>query len=393
MLGLIKQLAKLITIAVNFPALVKLLMKMQQENQETGTLEISIDIAKVVSLPKVLEYTDKVDEAAESASDSEKAFHEVRKEQIENDEDLSDSETDSENQLHEERIQQIENNEDSSDLKKEELMLAETARHTNRLAEIQRDAALAGVYKVQRLLQEDQRHITKLAQIQIDSLSQKETIRQEVAKERAIQIDPAIRTTLAPILLMVGIPAGIIWLKNIITGLDGVSAVSAEDAEKDFEQSINETSKMGPDGKYIGTKKLGEKNKDNQRILKVYSEEPIVEFKYDSGGDLINLINYIKIKDDEVTDKPDFTVNLISSYPTDLRKYFTYRLTDINKTGATIEIRIGSTDTQPKYDGNLTFQIEGWKIDRNTGRPDGRDRAFNTFIVPVNFGKTFPTES
>ena len=226
-------------------------------------------------------------------------------------------------------------------------------------------------------------------------------------------IEPSITTALAPLTLMIGIPTALKKISEItsnasanaallndrgIAGPDGEpytvpagniteTAIPPDTAEAGFQAGL---STAGFKGTYIGKKTLSEEREDNEDVLKVYSQEPIVEFKYDTAGDLINSINYISINDDEVTDDPEFQVNFIGSSPSDLQNKFTIRLTDISKTTAGIEIR--TPDTEPNYDGILTVEVQGNKINRRRFRGDTTTRASNTFTIPVRFASTFGGE-
>ena len=225
--------------------------------------------------------------------------------------------------------------------------------------------------------------------------------------QRQQAIEPAVTTALAPLTLLVGIPIALKKISDIITnasdtadllnnrGIEGYEASKSNITETpasagQLSQLEGSLSSAGFKGTYIGKKTLSDEREDNEDVLKVYSQEPIVEFKYDTAGDLINSINYISINDDEVTDDPEFQVNFIGSSPSDLQNKFTIRLTDISKTTAGIEIR--TPDTEPNYDGILTVEVQGNKINRRRFRGDTTTRASNTFTIPVRFASTFGGE-
>jgi hypothetical protein len=337
MFGLIKQLAKLITIAKNIPALLLLLPKLLKENNETGTLEISVDIAKVVSLPQIAKYVGDIQDRAQDSIGSENQFHEYLLEQIENNEDLSTSEK-----------------------------TLETANEVSR-------------------------HTDRLQKISSDTLSSIEEVTEDVAQQRAVQIDPAIRTALAPLTMAVGIPQGIQWLTSIVSGLGNVPVVGAAAAEAAFNSDINSAEAAeGTDGGYpVGSTIV------DKEVLLTFSQVEDPAFEYDDNGVAIPRLNLF-VKDEDVKDNPNYNLTLKSygvNFPSNQKDRVTYF---INENGEiTINWRYASIDTNisnPRFDSSITFSVGADKINRRRFRPDGTTRARNTFVIPIRFASTYPEQ-
>lgn len=337
MFGLIKQLAKLITIAKNIPQLLSLLPRMITENEETGTLDISVDIAEVVSLPQILEASGEIVSSSTKLIESENSFYQSTLESITNDTDLSESEK-------------------------------TLARQT-----------------------ENVRHTLKLEQITSNALSDKDKITSEIAADRAIQIDPAIRTTLAPITLMVGIPAGIQWLTTTLTSLGNIPVTGADEAEAAFNSDINSAeSAEGADGQYpVGSTVI------DKEVLLTFSQIESPAFEYDDNGVAVKRLKFF-VKDD-VTDNPKYNLTLTQfgvNFPSNQKDRITYFI-DNNTGEITVNWRYASTDdniSQPRFDSSITFSVGGDKINRRKFRPDGTTRARNTFNIPIKFASTFPQQ-
>ena len=353
MLGLLGQLKKLVTFVVNLPQVITLIPKLTDSKELSRTL--ALGSLESEQLQGVLDQLSKV----------------------------ADAQFDFINKNEAARIQEIQNSNMSNQEKEEKI--AEVREQMN----VKRERVLDGIE------------------------NQKSTYVESQVGQTQKAIEPSITTALAPLTLLIGIPTALKKISEItsnatanaallndrgINSPDGTpyavpagniteTAISPDTAEAGFQAGL---STAGFKGTYIGKKTLSEEREDNEDILKVYSQEPIVEFKYDTAGDLINSINYISINDDEVTDDPEFQVNFIGSSPSDLQNKFTIRLTDISKTTAGIEIR--TPDTEPNYDGILTVEVQGNKINRRRFRGDTTTRASNTFTIPVRFTSTFGGE-
>ena len=336
MFGLIKQLAKLITIAKNIPALLLLLPKLLKENNETKTLEISVDIAKVVSLPQIAKYVGDIQDRAQDSIGSENEFHEYLLEQIENNEDLSTSE------------------------------------------------------KTLETRNEVSRHTDKLQKISSDTLSSIEEVTEDVAQQRAVQIDPAIRTALAPLTMAVGIPEGIQWLTRIVSGLGNIPVVDAATAEAAFNSDINSAeSAEGADGGYpVGSTIV------DKEVLLTFSRTEDPAFEYDDNGVAVSKLTFF-VKDD-VKENPKYNLTLKSygvNFPSNQKDRITYNIKDDGQIN--VFWRYASIDTnisQPRFDSSITFSVGADKINRRRFLPDGTTRARNTFVIPIRFASTYPEQ-
>jgi len=336
MFGLIKQLAKLITIAKNIPALLLLLPKLLKENTETGTLEISVDIAKVVSLPQITKSVGDIQDRAQDSIGSENQFHEYLLEQIENNEDLSTSE------------------------------------------------------KTLETADEVSRHTDRLQKISSDTLSDIEEVTEVVAQQRAVQIDPAIRTALAPLTMAVGIPQGIQWLTSIVSGLGDVPVVDAATAEAAFNSDINSAeSAEGADGGYpVGSTTV------DKEVLLTFSQVEDPAFEYDDNGVAVPKLTFF-VKDD-VKENPKYNLTLKSygvNFPSNQKDRITYNIKDDGQIN--VFWRYASIDTnisQPRFDSSITFSVGADKINRRRFLPDGTTRARNTFVIPIRFASTYPEQ-
>ena len=337
MFGLIKQLAKLIVIAKNIPQLLSLLPRMITETKQPGTLDISVDIAKVVSLPQILEASEEIASSSTKLIESENSFYQSTLESITNDTSLSES---------------------------EKTLATQT---------------------------ENVRHTLKLEQITSNALSDTDKITSGIAADRAIQIDPAIRTTLAPITLMVGIPAGIKWLTNILTSLGNIPVTGADAAEAAFNSDINSAeSAEGVDGQYpVGSTVI------DKEVLLTFSQIENPAFEYDDNGVAVKRLKFF-VKDD-VKDNPNYNLTLNQfgvNFPSNQKDRITYFI-DNNTGEITVNWRYASIDdniSQPRFDSSITFVVEGDKINRRRARPDGTTRARNTFNIPIKFTSTFPQQ-
>ena len=338
MLGLIKQLAKLITVAINIPQLLLLLPKMITENEETKTLDITNELATALSVPEIIASAEMFVTGSEAQRVSAADYRNMAYGRIDADPKLTDDERTMQRNI-------------------------VTDKYTKRLQEISEDVA-----------------------------SNIQKITENIPKEKAKQMDPSIRTALAPLTMMVGIPAGIIWLTDTLSSLGNVSVVGADAAEAAFNSAINaEEASSGADGEYpVGS------TIEDEGVLLTFSRTAAPSFEYDNNGIGVPKLNFF-IKDD-VKDNPNYTLTLTSygvNFPSNQKDSITYFI-DKNTGRITVDWRYASVDPniiQPNFDNSITFTVQGDKINRRFWIfPDGTKRAVNTFAIPIKFATTFPQQ-
>ena len=347
MFGLIKQLAKLITIAKNLPNLIKLLTGIVKDYSPgpedppaptPNILGLSYEIGKTLTTPaktKVLtvtlpEYIIEYEQESSGWRDT--------------------------------AIDRINSNDVLTDNEKTAKIDREKARHNDRVAQYTQD--LRDVY---------------------------EPYANGLAMARAEQMDPAIRTAVAPITLAIGIPTLLLWLKDVASGCGDVGTpVSADEAEAAFNSDINSAeSAEGADGGYpVGSTIV------DKEVLLTFSQVEDPAFEYDDNGVAVPKLTFF-VKDD-VKENPKYNLTLKSygvNFPSNQKDRITYNIKDDGQIN--VFWRYASIDTnisQPRFDSSITFSVGADKINRRRFRPDGTTRARNTFVIPIRFASTYPEQ-
>lgn len=347
MFGLIKQLAKLITIAVNIPNLIKLLTGIVKDYSPgpedppaptPNILGLSYEIGKTLTTPaktKVLtvtlpEYIIEYEQESSGWRDT--------------------------------AIDRINSNDVLTDNEKTAKIDRENTRHNERVEQYTQD--LRDVY---------------------------EPYANGLAMARAEQMDPAIRTAVAPITLAIGIPTLLLWLKDVTSGFGDVGTpVSADEAEAAFNSDINSAEAAeGADGGYpVGSTTV------DKEVLLTFSQVEDPAFEYDDNGVAVPKLTFF-VKDD-VKENPKYNLTLKSygvNFPSNQKDRITYNIKDDGQIN--VFWRYASIDTnisQPRFDSSITFSVGADKINRRRFLPDGTTRARNTFVIPIRFASTYPEE-
>jgi len=347
MLGLIKQLASLITVAVNIPNLIKLLTGIVRDYSPgpedppaptPNVLGISYEIGKSVTAPaktKVLTVTLPqyiIDYEQESSGWRDAAI------------DRINSKYDDGELLSSEKTAKIDR---------------ENTRHNERVAEYTQD--LRDVY---------------------------EPYANGLAMGKAEQIDPAIRTAVAPIMLAIGIPTLLNWLKNVAGGFGDVGITSQSEAEGNFNSALAAESAAQGEGIPVGSLQ------DSTKNLLLFSSTLSPSFKYENGNLVDRLVYFVN--DKNVTDEPNYQLTIERygvRFPNEEKSNITYR---IDKSSGVITLRW--TGQTPNFDSDITFKVTGWEKAPlgirilGGGLFEQRDRASNTFTVPIRFASTYPEQ-
>jgi len=349
MLGLIKQLAKLITIAKMLPKIPKLARELTSSPE---------DIALTLTMGV---YADEIDAM------------------ISKNEQSLDDITDSLNQTSQERIQEIQDSNASPQVKQTE---------------------------IDKINQENAQRISQLRASSGDDL--RDSI-DEKLKEKAKTIEPSIQAALAPPLALIGIPAGLVYVIRKISAatdvaeklstlgstvslptgkVSNVDVIDPAQAEAAFNADINAQGAADGGGYPVGNTTVA------SNILLTFSSTEDSSFKYDESGTIQKNL-YLFVKDD-VTDDPDYRLTLKSygvNFPSNQKNRVTYAINPQGQismfwNNASIDTNI----SQPSFDSTITFDVEGWKKTEKKWYQIGnqRDRAFNTFVIPVKFQSTYP---
>lgn len=347
MFGLIKQLAKLITIAVNIPNLIKLLTGIVKDYSPgpedppaptPNILGLSYEIGKTLTTPKKVEILTKT--LPEYISNYQEESSQIRDAAIQN---------------------------------------------------INANNVLTNNEKNIKINREKAKHIQRVADYTEDLTQAYEPYANSLAMDKAEQMDPAIRTAVAPITLAIGIPTLLLWLKDVASGFGDVGTpVSADEAEAAFNSDINSAeSAEGADGGYpVGSTIV------DKEVLLTFSQVEDPAFEYDDNGVAVPKLTFF-VKDD-VKENPKYNLTLKSygvNFPSNQKDRITYNIKDDGQIN--VFWRYASIDTnisQPRFDSSITFSVGADKINRRRFFPDGTTRARNTFVIPIRFASTYPEQ-
>tara|TARA_S200002703_G_C3787974_1_gene243076 strand:- start:540 stop:1595 length:1056 start_codon:yes stop_codon:yes gene_type:complete len=351
MFGLIKQLAKLITIAKNLPKIPPLVTQLTKPE----------DIALTLAMGMV---GDDIDQMVQSNSQN---LNEI---------------TQSLEQTSQERIQEVQDSTASEEVKQQE---------------------------ISRINQERIQQISQITEGSSEAI--KSAVEQKV-QDKAKSMEPAIQAALAPLLALIGIPSAIVYLIDKISGASKAAEVlstigsdisqpnssvsnpgvtSADDAEAAFNSDINSAeAAAGADGGYpVGSTIV------DKEVLLTFSQVEDPTFEYDENGVAIPRLNLF-VKDEDVKDNPNYNLTLKSygvNFPSNQKDRVTYFISENGE--ITINWRYASIDTNisnPRFDSSITFEVGGDKINRRRFFPDGTTRARNTFVIPIRFASTYPEQ-
>jgi len=350
MFGLIKQLAKLITIAKNLPKIPPLVTQLTKPE----------DIALTLAMGMV---GDEIEEMVQSNS---KNLNEI---------------TQSLEQTSQERIQEVQGSTASEEIKQQE---------------------------INRITQERNQQVRQITEGSDQTI--KLAVEQKV-QDRAKAMEPAIQAALAPLLALIGIPSAILYLIEKISGVSKAAAVlseigsdisqpnlsvsnpgvtSADDAEAAFNSDINSAEAAeGADGGYpVGSTTV------DKEVLLTFSRTEDPAFEYDDNGVAVSKLTFF-VKDD-VKENPKYNLTLKSygvNFPSNQKDRITYNIKDDGQIN--VFWRYASIDTnisQPRFDSSITFSVGADKINRRRFLPDGTTRARNTFVIPIRFASTYPEQ-
>ena len=350
MFGLIKQLAKLITIAKNLPKIPPLVTQLTKPE----------DIALTLAMGMV---GDEIEEMVQSNS---KNLNEI---------------TQSLEQTSQERIQEVQGSTASEEIKQQE---------------------------INRITQERNQQVRQITEGNSQTI--KLAVEQKV-QDRAKSMEPAIQAALAPLLALIGIPSAILYLIGKISGASKAAKVlseigsdisqpnlsvsnpgvtSADDAEAAFNSDINSAEAAeGADGEYpVGSTIV------DKEVLLTFSRTEDPAFEYDDNGVAVSKLTFF-VKDD-VKENPKYNLTLKSygvNFPSNQKDRITYNIKDDGQIN--VFWRYASIDTnisQPRFDSSITFSVGADKINRRRFRPDGTTRARNTFVIPIRFASTYPEQ-
>lgn len=348
MLGLIKKLSPLFVIVKNIPNIILMIPKFflpytgngDSENMKTGltsddrlsppqVLGITVELAKALTLPDYL-----------------KNRTQVLEQQIE------DEAYELERHLAE--VQRINNEEDSRPEDVVALLQVESNRHDrnrNRISDTV-DNALEGM-------------------------------RDGLVIQKAKEIDPPIRTAVAPLAMIFGIPTGILWLKSIIQGLGDVNTVSRDSANSEFDRAASAAENVGE------CVPVGRTADSIRNVLLCLSGEN-KDFSYNPDNTVNNVVQ-VAVQDDDIDSRPEYELELVyigSEVPSVQQRYLQYGVDN-----AGLITLNWSNITEPsllyKFDSEVRLKIYAYKSTRDS---DTRIRASNTFSIPIKFSSTYPEQ-
>ena len=348
MFGLIKQLAKLITIAKNLPKIPPLVTQLTKPE----------DIALTLAMGMV---GDEIDQMVQSNSQN---LNEI---------------TQSLEQTSRERIQEVQS------------------------------STASEVVKQQEISRINQERIQQISQITEGSAETIKLAVEQKVQDKAKSMEPAIQAALAPLLALIGIPSAIVYLIEKISGaskaadvlstigsdisqpnssVSNPGIISADDAESAFNNDINSAEGAG-DGYPVGSTIV------DKEVLLTFSRVEDPAFEYDDNGVAIPRLNLF-VKDEDVKDNPNYNLTLKSygvNFPSNQKDRITYNIKDDGQIN--VFWRYASIDTnisQPRFDSSITFSVGADKINRRRFFPDGTTRARNTFVIPIRFASTYPEQ-
>jgi len=336
MLGLIKQLAKLITIAKNLPKIPRLV------TQLTKPQDIALTLAMGVAGDELEQMKNKAEE------------------------NLNDI-TRSIDDRAQERIREVRNS-NATDKDKER--------------------------EITRITEERTQQINQLRSASVEDI--KLAVEQKVS-ERAKAMEPAIQAALSPLLALIGIPSAVVYMIDKISAASKATDVlsslgsnvktpnvsvqnpgvsSAAQSEALFNASINSIEGSSGPPWPIGS------TDDSIEVVKVFSEVKSPEFKYENGVPVreLNLVT------EKVLNRTFILKEFGDNFPSDQKNRVSYSMDSEGR--IKISWNYVSTNTNlsnPKFDNFIVFEVTGVKAFPLT-------RASNTFVIPILFESTFPEQ-
>lgn len=264
--------------------------------------------------------------------------------------------------------------------KKIEDLAYELQRHLDELERIHNDPEIATEEERDLLTEiENQFHEDFNDRISEDAETNLSGLEDTLVIQKAKEIDPPIRTAVAPVAVMFGIPTGIQWLVTVLSGLGGVSVTTKQQADSEFNTAAN---KVASDECFA----IG-RTGDASNILKICSEEERPTFSYTAEGGVKSSVN-LKVDDDLISTSPEYTIE-IQSIGIEIPPYQQRQLEyGVDNTGNIVLLwNITEPSFIYKFDSYITFKVEGTK------NVDGESvRASNTFTVAVEFASTYPQQ-